>query len=294
MTTMADLVADVRRMTYGSMSERINLIGTSASAVVDEVTLELDVSGIQEGMILSSGLNVWYVKGVSVGDRKVFVVPGIDNAPVNGVTSGDMVFVRPRMTDWYAFNMLNDEIKSLSAPTNGLFQLKSWTVDVDPTYQSYDVPSSASNLLSLHRVRYRLPGTPDVWVDLPSFSWRWHTGTDTNRVQLLRNIPVGTEVQFVYKAPFSAATSLTTNVVTECGLAETMVDIPPLGVSMMLLNTTESRRVQVQTQGDARRADEVPATANSSQATQLRRLYRDRIQDEYARLMNRMPIYMGR
>lgn len=294
MTTMRDLVADVRRMTYGSMSERINLVSTSASAVVGEVELQLDVSGIQEGMILSSGLNVWYVKGVSTSDRKVFVVPGIDNAPINGVTTGDMVFVRPRMTDWYAFNMLNDEIKSLSAPTNGLFQLKSWTVDVDPTYQSYDVPSSASNLLSLHRVRYRLPGTPDVWVDLPSFAWKWHTGTDTNRVQLLRNIPVGTEVQFVYKAPFSTATSLDTNVVTECGLAETMVDIPPLGVSMMLLNTTESRRVQIQTQGDARRADEVPATANSSQATQLRRLYRDRIQDEYARLMNRMPIFMGR
>ena len=294
MTTMRDLVADVRRMTYGSMSERINLISTSASAVVGEVDLQLDVSGIQEGMILSSGLNVWYVKGVSVNDRKVFVVPGIDNAPLNGVTTGDMVFVRPRMTDWYAFNMLNDEIKSLSAPTNGLFQLKSWIADVDPTYQSYDIPSGASDLISLHRVRYRLPGTPDVWVDLPSFAWRWQTGTDTNRVQLLRNIPVGTEVQFVYKAPFVAATSLDTNVVTECGLAETMVDIPPLGVSMMLLNTTESRRVQVQTQGDARRADEVPATANSSQATQLRRLYRDRIQDEYARLMNRMPIFMGR
>jgi hypothetical protein len=294
MTTMSDLVADVRRMTYGSMSERINLVGTSASAIVDEVTLELDVSGIQEGMILSSGLNVWYVKGVSTSDRKVFVVPGIDNAPVNGVAAGDMVYVRPRMTDWYAFNMLNDEIRSLSAPTNGLFQLKSWTADVDPTYQSYDVPTAASNLTSLQRVRYRLPGTPDVWVDLPSFAWKWHTGTDTNRVQLLRNIPVGTEVQFVYKAPFAPASSLATNVVTECGLAESMVDIPPLGVSMMLLQTTESRRVQVQTQGDARRADEVPATANSSQASQLRRIYRERIQDEYSRLMNRMPIFMGR
>ena len=294
MTTMADLVADVRRMTYGSMSERINLIATSASAIVDEVDLELDVTGISEGMILSSGLNVWYVKGISANDRKVFVVPGIDNAPVGGVSAGDLVYVRPRMTDWYAFNMLNDEIKSLSAPTNGLFQLKSWTADVDPTYQSYDIPSGASNLTSLHRVRYRLPGTPDVWVDLPSFAWKWHTGTGTNRVQLLRNIPVGTEVQFVYKGPFTPASSLSTNVVTECGLSESMVDIPPLGVSMMLLNTTESRRVQVQTQGDARRADEVPATANSSQANQLRRLYRDRIQDEYARLMNRMPIFMGR
>ena len=294
MTTMRDLVADVRRITYGSMSEKINLIGTSASAVVDAVDFELDVTGISEGMILSSGLNVWYVKGVSVNDRRVFVVPGIDNSPSNAVTAGDMVFVRPRMTDWYAFNMLNDEIRSLSSPTNGLFQLKSWTADVDPTYQSYDVPSAASNLTSIHRVRYRLPGTPDVWVDLPSFAWKWHTGTGTNRVQLLRNIPVGTEVQFVYKAPFTAATSLSDNVVTVCGLSETMVDIPALGVAVMLLNTTESRRNQVQTQVDARRADEVPATANSSQATQLRRLYRERIQDEYARLMNKLPIFMGR
>jgi len=294
MPTMADAIADVRRMTYGSMSEKINLVATSASAVVDEVSLELDVSGIQEGMILSSGLNVWYVKGASVNDRKVFVVPGIDNSPVGGVSVGDMVYVRPRMTDWYAFNLLNDEIRALSAPSNGLYQLKSWTADVDPTYQSYDVPDAASNLLSLHRVRYRLPGTPDVYVDLPSVAWRWHTGTDTNRVQLLRNIPVGTEVQFVYKAPFTAASSVTSDLVTDCGLAETMTDIPPLGVAMMLLQTTESRRVQVQTQGDARRAEEVPATANSNAASQLRRLYRERVQDEYARLTARLPIFMGR
>jgi len=293
MPTMGDLVSDVRRLTYGSMSEKINLVAVTASAIVDEVTLELDTSGISEGMILSSGLNVWYVKGTSVSDKKVFVVPGIDNAPNAGVTAGDMVYVRPRMTDWYAFNALNDEIRALSAPTNGLYQLKSWTADVDPTYQSYDVPAAASNLLSLHRVRYRLPGTPDVWVDLPTVAWRWHTGTGTNRIQLLRNIPVGTEVQFVYRAPFTVATALTDDVVTDCGLADTMVDIPPLGVTMMLLNTTENRRNQVQTQVDPRRADEVPATANSSAATQMRRLYRERIQDEYARLNARLPIYMG-
>ena len=294
MTTMADLVADVRRMTYGSMTEKINLIGTSASAIVDTVDLELDVTGITEGMILSSGLNVWYVKGISVSEKRVFVVPGIDNSPNSPVAAGDMVFVRPRMTDWYAFNQLNDEIRSLSSPTNGLYQLKSWETIVDPTYQTYEVPDEASNLISLHRVRYRLPGTPAVWIDLPSFAWNWQTGTDVNRVQLRRSLPSGVEVQFVYKAPFSTATSLSDDVVTDLGLADTMVDIPPLGVSMMLLHTTESRRVQIQTQGDARRADEVPATSNSTQASQLRRLYRERIADEYARLTNRLPIYMGR
>jgi hypothetical protein len=294
MTTMADLVADVRRITYGSMSEKINLIGVSASAVVDAVDLELDVTGISEGMILSSGLNVWYVKGVSVSDRRVFVVPGIDNSPSAPIAAGDMVFVRPRMTDWYAFNMLNDEIRSLSSPTNGLFKVGTWEVDSDPTYQTYEVPSSASNMQDLIRVRYRLPGTPDVWIDLPTSAWRWRPTATENRIQLTRNIPMGTEVVFVYKAPFTPAASLSDNVITVCGLSETMIDIPPLGVASMLLHTTESRRTQVQTQTDARRADEVPVTANSAAARDLRRIYDQRVNDEYARLRSKYPIFMGR
>ena len=293
MPTMADAIADVRRMTYGSMSEKINVVNLSSSAVVTEVALELDVSGIQEGMILSSGLNVWYVKGASVSDRKVFVVPGIDNSPVGGVSAGDLVYVRPRMTDWYAFNLLNDEIRALSAPTNGLFKVGSWTVDSDPTYQTYTVPEAAADMQDLIRVRYRLPGTPNVQIDLPVSAWRWRPTATSNVVQLTRNIPMGTEVTFVYKAPFTAATALSDDLVTTCGLAESMTDIPPLGVATSLLSTTESRRIQVQTQGDARRADEVPATSNSAAAREMRRVYRDRIQDEYARLRAKYPIFRG-
>ena len=293
MTTMADLVSDVRRMMYGSMSEKLNIIATDAASGVDEIELQLDVTGISEGMIVSSGLNVWYVKGVSPSDKKVFVIPYIDGSPGSALTVGDIVYIRPRMTEWYAFNSLNDEIRSLSSPTNGLYQLKSWTVDSDPTYQTYDVPAANSDLLSLSRVRYRSPGTTDVYFDLPTSAWRWQTGTDTNRVRLLRNVPSGTKVQFVYKAPFTPATALTDNVVTTCGLAETMIDIPPLGVAMLLLHTTENRRNQIQTQVDARRTDEVQSGGNTSAATQMRRLYRDRIQDEYARLNAKLPIYQG-
>lgn len=229
MPTMADAIADVRRMTYGSMSEKINVVNLSSSAVVTEVALELDVSGIQEGMILSSGLNVWYVKGASVSDRKVFVVPGIDNSPVGGVSAGDLVYVRPRMTDWYAFNLLNDEIRALSAPTNGLFKVGSWTVDSDPTYQTYTVPEAAADMQDLIRVRYRLPGTPNVQIDLPVSAWRWRPTATSNVVQLTRSIPMGTEVTFVYKAPFTVATALSDDLVTDCGLADSMTDIPPLG-----------------------------------------------------------------
>jgi hypothetical protein len=72
-----------------------------------------------------------------------------------------------------------------------------------------------------------------------------------------------------------------------------MLDIPPLGAASNLLRTTESRRTQISSQGDTRRPDEVPVSSNSSIASQLDRQYRDRVQEEMIRLVNRIPIYRG-
>ena len=69
-----------------------------------------------------------------------------------------------------------------------------------------------------------------------------------------------------------------------------MVDIPPLGCVATLLRTTDSRRNQVQQQGDARRAGEVGNNSNAAIANQIDRQYRDRVQEEYARLTTRVPI----
>jgi hypothetical protein len=291
MTTMSDLIADTRRMVYGSMNDQINLIDADAAAGVTTIVLELDVTGITPGMVLSSGLNVWYVKGVSPSDNNVFVIPGYDNSPQNAVSAGDMVFIKPRMTDWYAFGVLNDEIRSLSSPTAGLYKIGFWTVNSDSTYQTYEIPEANRDLMSLVRVRYRIPGTPDQWVDLPTVSWRWQA--DQNRIQLLRNVPSSTEVQFVYKAPFSVATALDDDIVEDCGLSETMVDIPVLGAASMLLRTTENRRNQITVQGDSRRSDEVVSGGNSSAADGMARMYRDRVNQEYIRLTSRTPIFKG-
>jgi hypothetical protein len=293
MATVADLVSDVRRRVYGSMTENVNLIQASASAGQTSIQLELGVDGIQKGMLLSSGLNVWFVKGVYSTDNTVFVIPGYDNSPKNAVTAGDMVYVRPRMTDWYAFNAINDQLRSLSSPDVGLYRIGTWVAEVDATYQTYDVPAEAADMTNLLRVRWRWPGTPDVWSDLAPRHYRWVYSTEQNRVRLLLSIPSGTEIEFTYKAPFTLATSLDDDPVADCGLTETMLDIPVLGASMNLLLTTESRRTQVVMQGDSRRPEEVPVTANSSAAGELRRLYRSRVQEEMTRLVTRLPIYRG-
>jgi hypothetical protein len=244
-------------------------------------------------MLLSSGLNVWFVKGVYAVDNTVFVIPGYNGSPQNAVSAGDMLYIRPRMTDWFAFNSINDAIRSLSSPNTGLYKVGTWVADVDPTYQTYEVPAEAADMVNLARVRYRWPGTPDVWADLAPRHYRWIYSADQNRVRLLISIPSGTEIEFTYKAPFTPATALTDDPVADCGLSDTMLDIPVLGAAIELLLTTESRRTQVQTQGDSRRPEEVPVSGNSAIASQLQREYRSRVQEEMTRLVTRLPIYRG-
>jgi hypothetical protein len=293
MSTVADLVADVRRRVYGSMTENVNLAQVSASAGQTSIQLELGVDGIQKGMLLSSGLNVWFVKGVYSTDNTVFVIPGYDNSPKTAVTAGDMVYVRPRMTDWYAFNAINDQLRRLSSPDAGLYKIGTWVAKVDATYQTYTVPVAAANMINILRVRWRSPGTTDVWTDIPDRYYRWVYSNEQNIVRLLLNVPSGTEIEFTYKAPFAQATSLADDPVADLGLSDSMLDIPALGAAVDLLRTTESRRNQVSTQGDSRRPEEVSMTANSSIAGVMERDYRRRVQDEMSRLVTRVPIYRG-
>ena len=293
MTTIASLVADARRMTYGSMTEQINLIATNAAAGANTLTMELDVTGITPGSILSSGLNVWYVKGINAGSREIYVIPGYDDSPQDAASIGDTVIIKPRVTNWYLFNAINDEIRKLSSPTNGLYRVATWTVDVSPTYQTYEVPSEALDMTGLLRVRYRWPGTPDVWSDVRPSSYRWIVSETGNKIQLLVNIPSGTEIEFTYKAPFVEATSLSDDPIADCGLAQTMLDIPPLGAAATLLKSTDARRNQISAQGDPRRAGEVGSGANLSSGSYFDRDYKMRVQDEYVRLTQRFPIFKG-
>lgn len=291
MTTINDMIADAKRQTYGSLTDQLNLIAAVSAPSATTITLELDVSGITAGMTLSSGLNVWYVKGIDVSSKSVYVIPGYDNSQQDATAIGDFVYIKPRVTDWFLFNVMNQEIVKLSSPSNGLYKIKSVAFDVDPTWQTYELdPADAADFTGMLRARYLIPGSTDVWLDIPDKSYRVQINEGTSYIRLLRNIPSGTQIEFLYKGPFSQATSLADDPVADCGLTASMVDIPALGCISTLLRTTDSRRNQVQQQGDARRAGEVGGTANSQIALQIDRQYRDRVQEEYARLVSRVSI----
>ena len=291
MTTMRDMVADTRRMAYGSLHDQINLVAQTYTAGATTLVLDMDITGITPGMSLSSDLNVWYVKGTEPSTNSVFVIPGFDNSPYRNVAIGEFVYIKPRVTDWYMFQTMNQEILRLSTPEHGLYQIASWTVPVDPTWQTYEIPQEAyDNMIGMLRVRYRVPGSPDVWLDIPEKSYRIQFNAGTSYVRLLRNVPSGTDVEFLYKATFQQAENLSDNVNDVCGLSSTMVDIPTLGCLATLLRTTESRRNQVQQQGDARRAGEVNSGSNMALASMVDKDHQMRIWEEAARLVQRVPI----
>lgn len=290
MTTMQDMIADVRRMAYGTLNDQINLVATEYTAGATTLVLDMDVSNITPGMVLSGGLNVWYVKGTDPTTKTVYVIPKFDNSPEAALPVGTFVYIKPRVTDWNLFSTLNEEILRMSSPENGLYKIASWTANVDSTWQTYAIPAEAQDMIGMLRVRYRVPGSDDTWVDIPDKTYRMQMNVDTFYVRLLRNIPSGTDIEFIYKAPFTPATSVTDDVVADCGLMQSMVDIPPLGAYASLMRTTESRRNQVQTQGDARRAQEVSSGANVNMYARVERDYKSRINEELARLTQRNSI----
>jgi hypothetical protein len=101
------------------------------------------------------------------------------------------------------------------------------------------------------------------------------------------------EVKVFYKSRFRAAQGLSDDPIGDCGLMDSMLDIPSLGAAVSLLRTTESRRAQIAAQGDPRRADEVPPGSNSSAARELAREYQSRIDEERIRLTNLYPLVMA-
>ena len=287
MTRMLDLIADTRRLAYGSMADQLNFLAVDYLFGDGELTMVMDVANITPGMVLSSGLNVWYVVGTDAATKRVMVYSSYQNSRNDPLSVGAPVMIRPRVTDWLLFSYVNDAIKAMSSPTHGLYREGQWESPADSIWWTYDIPAEAQSMTSLLRVSVRYPTSTDSWYEVPMTSVEWQP--ENNVIRLKVPVPNSTSVRFDYRAPFVPATDLTDDVDTVCGLSDSLLDIPPLGAAARLLRTTESRRNQIHSQSDSRRAEEVQSGGNTDAARQMQREFEDRVAQERIRLVNRNP-----
>ena len=67
-------------------------------------------------------------------------------------------------------------------------------------------------------------------------------------------------------------------------------DILEMGVLLRMMNGREIKRNFIESQGDTRRSDEVPAGSTRDSLTNIQRLRRERIVAEAARLKQQYPL----
>lgn len=274
MTTVGDLINDVRSRLSGTFTDELNVLGVDYTPGSGTVTLTYDTL-LTPGSVMSCGENSWYVVAADAGTAKtVQVIPSYDGGPDLAKTTGAIVRMKPRVTDWSIFGHLRDQCMAMCSPVNGLGRFDFWMDYGLKTNQMYSPPLGVTPS-KVHKV-YGSDGTR--WW--PVFDFRYELGS----------VRIGNDrwlqYCFVYVEPFVELTSFTQDIDVDIHLSKAMHDIPVLGAAGMLLLTMENRRQQLGSQGDPRRSAEIQPGSNMGAGREMLRMRDQRIAQEYGRQLN--------
>ena len=208
-------------------------------------------------------------------------------------TANDIVRVSPKFPTNRIISSLNDDLADLSAPGQGLFQMKTTSFTYNAGVDGYDLTGlTSAEIDSIYSVTYADIGTEAAEPDVSS--WRLRRNRDTGSFAsglaliLYSGAWPGQKITVMYKSPFTSITDGTTARST-VGLATTAYDLPPLGAAMALMTTTPIRREFLDAEGTSRMADEVPPGAISASFRDLMGRRRARVEAEAGRLVSQYP-----
>ena len=292
MTTAATVIdRTLRQLLSGTVEPRNKLsstINSSATSVVTTYALE----GLRQGQTFEIDSELFYIWEADNGTKTLTVERGYAGTTAASHSAGALIKPPPRFPRAQLLEAINDELADLSSPVNGLFAIK--TVDID--YNGSDTMIDFTGVTNV--------------IDLLSVSVRYLTDDYpvARKVRLVRDVPTddfpsGLALRFdqgvfpgrlriVYKAPYTAASSESTNLVTTSGVQESVIDLLVLGCQIRMMAPREIKRNFTESQGDTRRAEEVGAGAVAGSITNLMRMRRDRIIAESARLKRAYPTFL--
>lgn len=290
MTTVATVLNRASRQMLAGVVEERNKLATSLNDSTTSVVLSYDLGGFRAGSVFEIESELFYVWEANTATKTLTVERGYGGTTAASHSSGTIATLNPRFPRAQMFDAVNAELDDLSSTMNGLFRV----VTVDLTYNGSDRQinvTSASSIIELLdvRLRYQADDYPVI------HSARLQTGLPTtdfaSGYTLVLDEPVmaGT-LRVRYKAPFTRATAESSDLTTNCFLPSTCDDIVEVGVILRMMNGREIKRNFIESQGDTRRADEVPPGASRDSITNLARLRRERIIAEAGRLKAQYPI----
>lgn len=285
---VSELIEETRRLIFSGQREERNKLAIAIFSGATGLTLSYPIGQITRGTKLSIDLEdiyVWEADGLSVTamDRGQWgSTPAAHSINAN-------IHVNPKFSNWEIFNALNDELNSLSAPANGLFKVSTTELVYNPVISGYEY--SATDLLSVLEVRYGTFGPSREY--LISSDWEFSTDLSdefsTGAAIFVRDAVVGQPVLIKGKFQFTPLIASMTGEVADTGLPTTAWDILTLGAAWRLTSGLETSRNFTTSQGDTRRAAEVPPGSALGGSREYGRLREIRIREEASRLSEKYP-----
>lgn len=289
MTTAGQLIDRVANDLLAGTVEERNRVATGIDASTTTVTFEFALSGLREGTVFEIGSEQFYVWTVNSSAKSAVVQRAFNGTTAASHSAADIVTVNPRFPRARVLEQLNADLADLSSPLNGLFQVKTVDISYNGSDRMVNI-TGATDILNLIDVRYRYlsddyPIIRDTRLlsDMPTsdFASGYALAFDT----LVR---AGT-VRVLYRAPYGQFTS-ESDTISSVGGSDFLDDVLALGAQIRLMAGREIKRNFTESQGDTRRADEVPSGAVANSMLQLQRLRRDRVIAEAARLNRQYPL----
>ena len=289
MTTAGNLVDRVAQHLLAGTVEERNKIASSLNTSVTSVPVSYSLNSLTEQTVFEIESELFYIWEVDTANKTLTVERGYGGTTVASHSSGATLTVNPKFPRWQILNALNDELADLSSPMNGLYQMKT----VDLSYNGSDRMVNLTNttdIIDLYDVRLRYlsddyPVIRNVRLmrDMPT------TDFASGSVLVLDSDVLAGTLRVSYKAPYTSFTS-ESSTLTSTGASSTLADLLVIGAQIRMLAAREVKRNFIESQGDTRRSDEVPAGAMNASVTNLLRLKRDRVQAEAARLARQYPL----
>ena len=290
MSTAGALLDRVQRQLLSGIVEERNKLASGVDADDTSLTLTYDLGGFREGTVFEIGSELMYVWEAVSGTKTLVVERGYAGTTPASHSSGAIAVLNPRFPRAQMLDALNQDIDDLSSPSNGLFRVIATNVTYNGSDRQVNL-TGATNIIDLIDVRVRYLSDDYPYIrgvrlqrDLPTSDFA------SGFALVFDEDCVAGSLRVRYKAPFTRASSISSNLQSACFVPESMEDILEMGVMIRLLASREVKRNFTEAQGDTRRATEVPSGGMRDSMTNILRLRRDRILAEKAKLARQIPL----
>ncbi len=294
MSTVAQIIDRTQRQLLSGVVEERNKVSVAVTATAASVTFAYDIAGIRAGSVVEIGSELMYVWNVSTSTNTATVERGWNGTTASAHAVNAIAVVNPRFPRSQILESINDDLSDLVSPSNGLYRVKAMDIQYNGNDRMINLPSTNDVIELLEvRLRYRSNDYPMI-----------------RRTTIVRNMPTsdfgsGTALKFnepcrsgtlriTYKAPFGRVVRETDDLQLITGFPVSAEDILVMGAQIRLMTPREVRRNFVESQGDTRRSDEVPAGSQNNSIANIVRLRRERIIAEAAKLDSQYPVFLNR